>query len=188
MSTPRKRQASRSPEYGRSAKRPLNSSPEEGEVDDSAPVPPILSIPLPPKPATKGVPFPFKKKTDPPKNGADEAAASATPPNVFTKFEEDANKKVAKDESKKPRLSRPPPGKMDHYEPPQRSLLSRLEPREELQGRYSGHGSRRRSRSPLGFTTECPLSVVGQASFAITALSYSQLQPAEHRQAPRPRP
>lgn len=147
MSTPRKRQASRSPEHGRSAKRPLNSSPEEGEVDDSAPPPPILSIPLPPKPTTKRVPFPFKKKTDPAKNEADEAAASATPPNVFTKFEEDVNKKVAKDELKKPRLSRPPPGKMDHYEPPQRSLLSRIEPREELQGRYSGHGGRRRSRS-----------------------------------------
>ncbi len=152
MSTPRKRQASRSPEYGRSAKRPLISSPEEGEVDDSAPALPILSIPLPPKPATKGVPFPFKKKTDPPKNGADEAAASATPPNVFTKFEEDANKKVAKDESKKPRLSRPPPGKMDHYEPPQRSLLSRLEQgkssRDATAATVAGEGRAPRSASP----------------------------------------
>ena len=66
--TPRKRHASRSPE-DRLAKRPLTSeSPEEGELDDSAPPPTIIPISLPPKPPTK-VPFPFKKKIENPSVG-----------------------------------------------------------------------------------------------------------------------
>lgn len=146
MSTPRKRQASRSPENNRSSKRQLNSSPEEGEVDDSAPAPPILSISLPPKPPVKKIPFPFKKKGDPVKNDAEETPIEEKPHNVFAKFEEDVSKKVAMEEPKKAR-PRPLPPKIDHYEPPLRSLLSRLEPREELYSRNNNHGGRRRSRS-----------------------------------------
>lgn len=49
----------------RKRKRPTSESPEEGELDDSAP--PTIPIPLPPKPhqPTK-VPFPFKKKIENP--------------------------------------------------------------------------------------------------------------------------
>jgi serine/threonine-protein kinase BUR1 len=145
VSTPRKRPASRSPEGGRHHKRQFTSSPEEGEVDDTPPVvshPTILPIALPAKPVggqtKKSVPFPFKKKVEPTKEGADakEGGQDAPPLNVFARFEEDAKK--AREEPRR-NNHRPRPGpKNDHWEPsgPSRgplrdsppSLLSRLGP------------------------------------------------------------
>lgn len=66
MSPGRKRQASRSPGWGRSLKRSA-MTPEEGEVDDGSSLQPTIQLPpsLPPKPALTKVPFPFKKKLEP---------------------------------------------------------------------------------------------------------------------------
>jgi serine/threonine-protein kinase BUR1 len=65
VSPPRKRHASRSPEDNRYVKRPFTSeSPEEGELDDSVPLPLPISLPPKPPPSFKKVPFPFKKKTE----------------------------------------------------------------------------------------------------------------------------
>lgn len=71
-----KRHASRSPDGERASKRPVTSSPEEGELDDATPVrqtPIILPASLPAKPtvAPKGkVPFPFKKKAETSRSGS----------------------------------------------------------------------------------------------------------------------
>ncbi|KDR68381.1 hypothetical protein GALMADRAFT_257032 [Galerina marginata CBS 339.88] len=148
MVTPlRKRLASRSPDGGRYAKRLATSSPEEGEVDDTAPAvlhPTIFPISLPAKPATLGqkkVPFPFKKKAEPSKDGAggDAAESQEGPLNVFDRFEEEAKRR------EEPRRQRPRPiGKnaADHWEPGfgrEKSLLSRMEP---LAGGSHYHPSR----------------------------------------------
>lgn len=72
-----KRHASRSPTSDRDLKRVAASSPEEGEVDDATPVgkTPLPAPPssLPPKPITSKtkVPFPFKPKSEMPRNGLD---------------------------------------------------------------------------------------------------------------------
>ncbi|EDR04637.1 uncharacterized protein LACBIDRAFT_330480, partial [Laccaria bicolor S238N-H82] len=72
--SPRKRNASRSPEGDRRPKRLLTSSPEEGELDDTstpfvAPTAPPPSLPPKPSVGKAKIPFPFKKKNEPPRNG-----------------------------------------------------------------------------------------------------------------------
>ncbi|KAF4616536.1 hypothetical protein D9613_008715 [Agrocybe pediades] len=150
-STPRKRYASRSPENPRYAKRPANSSPEEGEVDDSAPsVPPpptapksvIAPIPLPPKPtatglsvlgAAKKVPFPFKKKIE--LHARDGPSNEIQERNVFAKLEEkiekdDRRARDLKQEEQSRRQQRSPPPL-----PPTVSLLSRIGPSADVRYR-----------------------------------------------------
>jgi serine/threonine-protein kinase BUR1 len=73
VTSPAKRPASASPDAPRLSKRPATSSPEEGELDD--PSPPLQlpsSLPAKPQPASAKpkVPFPFKKKGEPPVNGS----------------------------------------------------------------------------------------------------------------------
>ncbi|KIJ99078.1 hypothetical protein K443DRAFT_680230 [Laccaria amethystina LaAM-08-1] len=72
--SPRKRNASRSPEDDRRPKRLLTSSPEEGELDDTstpfvAPTAPPPSLPPKPSVGKAKIPFPFKKKNEPPRSG-----------------------------------------------------------------------------------------------------------------------
>ncbi|KAF8906734.1 hypothetical protein CPB84DRAFT_360809 [Gymnopilus junonius] len=132
VSTPRKRNASRSPDGGRLHKRLLTSSPEEGEVADTGPSLPNPTIPPISLPSKPKVPFPFKKKVETAKNGtvAGPAESQAAPMNVFAKFEENAKK-----DREDPRRQRSRPiGKSnggDRWEPSfarSESLLSRIGP------------------------------------------------------------
>ncbi|PPQ88532.1 hypothetical protein CVT25_009912 [Psilocybe cyanescens] len=136
---PRKRPASRSPEPTRNVKRLITSSPEEGEVDDNPPPvvkPTILPIALPQKPTTsgtKGMPFPFKKKLEPPKGGVGVAPndRQGKTLNVFEELEEKQAKKKDDMPKQPPRHAGKPNGG-DHWEPPLPghggSLLSRMAP------------------------------------------------------------
>jgi len=144
----RKRQASRSPENRRFSKRPANSSPEEGEVDDSAPMTMksvISPIPLPPKPSPlvttsaaaasgKKVPFPFKtKRIEIGKDGPSKERNPA-PLNVFASLEEKIEKDV--------RRARDKPEETNSG-----SLLSRLDPLPSDNRHYSGRDNRERDRN-----------------------------------------
>ncbi|KAH9477512.1 putative cyclin-dependent kinase 9 [Psilocybe cubensis] len=134
----RKRPASRSPEPARYGKRTITSSPEEGEVDDNPPPvtkPIIQPISLPQKPATtssKNIPFPFKKKTDAPRNGAGGVTGDSQgkPLNVFEALEEKQAKKKDDMFKQNPRHNARQNG--DHWEPnltvQPGSLLSRMAP------------------------------------------------------------
>ncbi|KAF8156827.1 kinase-like domain-containing protein [Crassisporium funariophilum] len=165
VSTPRKRQASRSPDGGRYPKRQLTSSPEEGELDDPTPPttahPVILPISLPqkPPPPQRKVPFPFKKKIETAETGAapklEEGPEVA--PNVFDRFEEDARRVREREESRRKRAPLPAKhGQADHWEPGfgrGESLLSRLEPygaagRYDYPSRDTRDRDRRRSPGP----------------------------------------
>ena len=157
VSTPRKRNASRSPLGSRHAKRILTSSPEEGEVDDPNPppltaaAPMILPIPLPSKPAVSTkVPFPFKKKVDSSTNGTTDR--EPTTPNVFDRFEP-----RPRDSSGRSRGGKH--GTMDHWEPSYgrgSSLLSRVEPYDNF-GRIAGRGDSR-DRERRRWPSFCPPS------------------------------
>lgn len=155
MVTPRKRNASRSPEGSRQIKRLLTSSPEEGEVDELNPPPlkavaPLIApITLPPKPqasTTTKVPFPFKKKADVPRNGG-EAATS----NVFERYDSRARED----------RNRGKPAHADHWEPSYgrgEPLRSRLEPYDNYGRNDHPDWDRGRRRTPIrnGYSSRSP--------------------------------
>jgi len=138
VATPLKRNASRSPEGSRQAKRLLTSSPEEGEVDEAnpppltTPTPSIAPIPLLPRPSVPPiakVPFPFKKK-------ADASKPEASTSNVFERYEGHTR------EDK----SRGSKNVIDHWEPTYGrgdSLFSRVESYDNFE-----RNARDRRRSP----------------------------------------
>ena len=134
--TPRKRNASRSPDGNRQSKRLLTSSPEEGEVDEPNPPPPMAPTPvmapiaLPPRlPAltTSKVPFPFKKKTEVWKNGPVEREATTL--NVF-----DRSEVRPRDDSSRNRAGKS--AHMDHWEP----SYERGDPMHTRIDPYDGYG------------------------------------------------
>lgn len=145
-----KRHASRSPPGARPSKRPATSSPEEGELDDASPpfVPQPLPASLPPKPMTSKakVPFPFKKKPEPSRNGSSNGTVDSKDGSlagVYERSEEDERRIWEADFKRK--ASRP--NRSDHWEPGQDRGDSRhYAPRRDHPPR--DHRDRDRGRSP----------------------------------------
>jgi serine/threonine-protein kinase BUR1 len=156
-----KRDASSSPAEGRSHKRLATSSPEEGEVDDTAPLSEALVAPpsflppsLPPKPQTHTqakrttIAFPFKnkKKDEEPKLSVAKAFDEGRDGRGGYERPKETDHRGRGGDNRRRWAN------VDHWEPNQGedSLLSRIGPRQEPSGadRRPGSPAERRSRSP----------------------------------------
>ncbi|RDB30566.1 putative cyclin-dependent kinase 9 [Hypsizygus marmoreus] len=152
-----KRHASKSPDGERASKRLATSSPEEGELDDASPIlhTPSLPAPLPDKPAVKKVPFPFKKKELPSRNGSSSSAVVLEEKEarmVYERSEEDA-KRLRQPEGRRKGAR---PVAADHWEP---THYSRDSSRHHAQRRdYSprDYRDRDRGRSPPSSYSRSP--------------------------------
>ena len=148
--TPSKRSATGSPEGARASKRPTPSTPEEGELSPH----PSLSLPSKPTVAKTKIPFPFKKKGDPPLGAAVSVLPEPSDPAVIALFDRPADdERRTRDKEREADPRRWPNRGGDHWEPSyargsDRSdrfhhSQSRWQPRERPRSPVSGHVSPR---------------------------------------------
>lgn len=123
VQTPTKRHASRSPDGARPSKRAATSSPEEGELDDASPL--LAPQSLPAKPSTQSkakVPFPFKKKAEPTRNGITTGVTKIPEPKekvlpvVYERSEED-DRRIREADLKRKHARPMKAATADHWEP-----------------------------------------------------------------------
>ena len=145
VTSPAKRPASASPDALRLPKRPATSSPEEGELDD--PSPPLSlpsSLPAKPQPASAKpkVPFPFKKKGEPPVNGSAGGAELSESDGRFPR-DADARRRPGRGPGRPSMVA-------DHWEPPSRYYPpQRWDAYPQRDYRDERDRARDRGRSPL---------------------------------------